>query len=158
MSVLKKLVLVICGISLILSPVFAQEETPEMSIQEAMKAMEIFGKWMQIWVIWAYTVPLLEYSNYLYDEELVDGQQCAKLEDAVINISEVVQNVLPNVGDQTLRTEGQASIAAIIDWAKYQKQYHLTGDSSYQDKAEQAEEEMEKHNEKIDDYLDTYGE
>ncbi len=156
MSILKKLMIVLCGISIIISPVFCQEDEPQMSLEEALRAMEVVGEWMQIWVIWAYTVPLLEYSDYLYEDELVTGEDCSKLDDAVVNIAEVVQNVLPNVGDAMLQTEGLASIAAIIDWAKYQKQYHLTGDIGYKEKAEQAEAEMEKHNDKIDEYLGSF--
>ncbi len=156
MSALKKLIAVICVVSLLTSPVFSQE-TPEMSLGEALKAMETFGKWMQMWVIYAYTLPLLEYSEYLYDEDMVTGDDCARLDEAVINIAEVAKKVLPNVGDVTLAREGNACLEAIIKWANAQRDYHKTGEEEYKETIEKAKEEMEKHNQNIEDYLNSLG-
>ncbi|OYD14219.1 hypothetical protein CH333_08665 [candidate division WOR-3 bacterium JGI_Cruoil_03_44_89] len=156
MAIAKRLIGVFCIASLLASPVFAQEKS-EMSPADAMKALQISGKWMQIWVIYAYTVPVLEYSEYLYSEEIVSGDDCARLDEAVINIAEVAQKVLPKVGDATLTREGHACVDAVIKWANAQANYHKTGAAKYKEIIEEAKDEMEKHGDNIDDYLDSLG-
>jgi hypothetical protein len=130
-----------------------EEEMPDM--QKMMKLAHVAQEWAMIGMWIAYTEPLLEWSEALYEEEKISADDCIEVTKAVKILANVFKRRADKIDDATLRKEAvgySESVIAVSDaYADYYK-----GNKESLKLAEQHKEEAEEHLEAIDDYFDSF--
>ena len=130
-----------------------EEEMPDM--QKMIKLAHVAQEWAMIGMWIAYTEPLLEWSEGLYEEEKISGEDCVEITKAVKILANVFKKRADKIEDATLRKEAvgySESVIAVSDaYADYYK-----GNKESLKVAEQHKEEAETHLEAIDDYFDSF--
>jgi len=130
-----------------------EEEMPD--IQKMMKLAYVAQEWATIGMWIAYTEPLLEWSEALYEEEKISADDCIEVTKAVKILANVFKRRADKIEDATLRKEAvgySESVIAVSDaYADYYK-----GNKESLKVVEQHREEAEAHLEAIDDYFDSF--
>lgn len=130
-----------------------EEEMPDM--QKMMKLALVAQEWAMIGMWIAYTGPLLEWSEALYEEEKISAEDCVEITKAVKILANVFKKRAGKIDDATLRKEAvgySESVIAVSDaYADYYK-----GNKESLKVAEQHKEEAEAHLEAINDYFDSF--
>jgi hypothetical protein len=131
----------------------AQEEMPD--IGKMMKLAKIAQEWMTIGMMIAYTHPLLEWSEALYEEELITGEDCVEITKAVKILANVFKKRAEKIDDATIRKEAVGYSKSVIAEADAYADYYK-GNTGSLEIVEKHKEEAEAHIEAIEDYFDSF--
>jgi len=123
-------------------------------MEELMKRAELYQEWVVVGAICAYTHPLLEWSESLYDEKELTGEDCAEIAGAVKSLAQVLQRRSAKFDDATIKKEAGAYAKSIAAEADAYIKYFKSGDKKNLESAEKHEEEAQKHLEAIGEYLE----
>ena len=131
----------------------AEEEMPDM--QKMMKLAKIAQEWLTIGMLIAYTHPILEWSEALYEEELITGEDCVEITRAVKILAGVFKKRAAKIDDATIRKEAVGYSESIIVEADAYADYYR-GNTKSLEVVEKHKEEAEAHLEAIEDYFDSF--
>ncbi len=130
-----------------------EEEIPDM--QKMMKLAVIAQEWVMIGMWIAYTQPLLEWSETLYEEEKISGEDCVEVTKAVKILANVFKKRSGKIDDATIRKEAVGYSESVIAEADAYADYYI-GNTGSLEIAEKHKEEAEAHIEAIEDYFDSF--
>lgn len=119
------------------------------TIEEMKQLAEIAQDWAIFGVWTGYTQSILDWSESLYDGEEISGEDCIKIVDAVISITEVCRKRAVEIEHDELREETVGCANSVLKEANAYKEYYA-GNSDALEKAKQYREEAEKHIEAIE--------
>ncbi len=134
--------------------VLLPESVGSQNMEELMKRAELFQEWTMVGLICAYTHPLLEWGESLYEEKQLTAEDCVQIAGAVKSLAQVLQRRSTKFDDATVKKEAGAYAKSITAEADAYIKYFKSGDKKNLETAGKHEEEAQKHLEAIGEYLE----
>ena len=148
-------VMLVAFTALVLLPKFVGSQ----DMEELMKRTQLFQEWTMVGLICAYTHPLLEWGESLYEEKQLTAEDCVQIAGAVKSLAQVLQRRSAKFDDATIRKEAGAYAKSIVAEADAYVKYFKSGDKKNLETAEKHEEEAQKHLDAVGEYLEkSFGE
>lgn len=148
-------VMLVAFTALVLLPKFVGSQ----NMEELMKRTQLFQEWTMVGLICAYTHPLLEWGESLYEEKQLTAEDCVQIAGAVKSLAQVLQRRSAKFDDATIRKEAGAYAKSIVAEADAYVKYFKSGDKKNLETAEKYEEEAQKHLDAVGEYLEkSFGE
>lgn len=130
-----------------------EEEMPDM--QKMMKLAHVAQEWAMIGLWIAYTEPILEWSEALYEENKIAAEDCAEITKAVKILANVFKKRAGEIDDEILKKEAAGYAESVIAESDAYADYYR-GNTESLKIAEKHREEAEAHLEAIDDYFESF--